>query len=74
MKSLGDDSHSCAFQISKSYAPKFEAFFSDFDRPEVQEKLNVKSYAVTVTSLEEVFMRVGEEQGHHGTEGQAMID
>jgi len=63
IKTISDDSHSCAFQIPKNFSSKFEKFFSGFDKSDVQKQLNVKSYEISVTSLEEVFMTVGEEEG-----------
>jgi hypothetical protein len=63
IKVISDDSHSCALQIPKNWSNKFEKFFAQFDKEETQKQLNIKSYEISVTSLEEVFMTVGEEEG-----------
>lgn len=44
-------------QIPTEYAQYFGQFFENFDRD--LEKLNVLSYGITISTLEEVFLKVG---------------
>ena len=43
--------------IPDCYAPKFVEFFLNFDRD--LEKLGIQSYGITISTLEEVFLKVG---------------
>lgn len=45
------------FKISESLAPKFKDFFEILDKS--LESLRVSSYGISVTTLEEVFLKVG---------------
>lgn len=46
----------------------FPTFFEKFDRPSVQQDLGIKDYTVSVGSLEEVFLKVGEEDEIDGSQ------
>jgi len=49
------------FQIPMSLSSKFKEFFMDFDQK--LEDLGIRSYGISITTLEEVFLRVG--HGNH---------
>lgn len=54
-----------SFQIPKDYSSQFKEFFEQFDRD--LEKLQLRSYSVGITTLEEVFLKIGhgeDEAGH----------
>jgi len=57
---LSDDPYTCCFQIAKHQSHKFPQFFDLFDSS--LTNLSIKSYTVSVSSLEEVFLKVCEEQ------------
>lgn len=61
IKKLSEVSSEITFQIPKSYSEKFEKFFEEFDRS--LNSLDIKGYGISVTTLEEVFLKVG-----HGEE------
>lgn len=42
--------------------PFYSEIFEELDRPDVQQSMNIDSYNVRVTSLEEVFNALGEEE------------
>jgi len=42
--------------------PHFSQIFAQLDRPDVKQSLNIDTYNVRVTSLEEVFNALGEEE------------
>lgn len=42
--------------------PYYSEIFEELDRPDVQQAMNIDSYNVRVTSLEEVFNALGEEE------------
>lgn len=44
-------------QIPANYAQRFRKFFLNFDSD--LERLNVLAYGISVTTLEDVFMKVG---------------
>ena len=44
-------------QIPLVYAPKFSEFFTNFD--EHLEELDVQSYGISISTLEEVFLKIG---------------
>lgn len=44
-------------QIPNEYSDKFKEFFTSFDSD--LERLNILAYGMTVTTLEDVFMKVG---------------
>ncbi|CAI2381272.1 unnamed protein product [Moneuplotes crassus] len=56
---LSEVSSEVTFQIPQSESVKFEEFFTELDNS--LEKLQIKSYGVGVTTLEEVFLKVGEQ-------------
>lgn len=45
------------YQIPTSSSSQFKAFFEQFDQQ--LEKLGIKSYGVGITTLEEVFLKIG---------------
>lgn len=47
-------------QISKQYSNRFEGFFNQFDKD--LKKLKVEGYGISITTLEDVFMKVGCQQ------------
>lgn len=49
-----------AFQIPQEYSEKFQEFFDSFDRD--LEKLGIKSYGISVPTLEDVFLKVTNEK------------
>lgn len=54
---LSEVSSELTFQIPMAESDKFAEFFTDLDSN--IEKLRIKSYGVSVTTLEEVFLKVG---------------
>ena len=56
-KKLSEISSEAVFQIPIACSHLFADFFSEFDRS--QQNLGVLSYGISVTTLEEVFLRVG---------------
>ena len=44
-------------QIPRQYTNRFKDFFSDFDNDLIQ--LDIQSYGVSVTTLEQVFLEIG---------------
>ena len=56
---LSEVSSEVTYQIPQNESSRFEEFFTDLDAS--LEKLRIKSYGVGVTTLEEVFLRVGKE-------------
>jgi hypothetical protein len=56
------------FQLPKEVSYMFPTFFEKFDRPSVQQDLGIKDYTVSVGSLEEVFLKVGEEDEIDGSQ------
>jgi ATP-binding cassette, subfamily A (ABC1), member 3 len=61
---LGDDvkfmsevSSEIAFQIPNEYSSKFKEFFNKFDSD--LDSVDIRSYGISVTTLEEVFLKVG---------------
>jgi len=46
-----------AYQLPTSSAPQFKQFFADFDKN--LDNLGIRSYGVGITTLEEVFLRIG---------------
>jgi len=73
---LSEVSSEIQFQIPKHLSPKFKTFFEVFDQK--IEKLGITSYGISVTTLEEVFLKVGhgikdekEEEVKHGVDVSA---
>ena len=61
VKMLSEVSNEVAYQIPSNLSGKFKEFFEEFDKD--LEKIGVRSYGISITTLEEVFLRVGEEEG-----------
>jgi len=53
--------------LPSTVSPKFKDFFSDLDKD--LSKLGLSSYGVGITTLEEVFLRIG-----HGEEHSTTVD
>jgi ATP-binding cassette subfamily A (ABC1) protein 3 len=67
VKKLHEVSSEITFQIPTSLSHKFQGFFEDFDNS--LDMLDLRSYGISVTTLEEVFLRVGHlgaDIGEHG--------
>jgi hypothetical protein len=60
VKLLNEDTREISIQVPKEYSTKFKAFFDMFDSKINMVKLGIKSYRISVTSLEEVFLAVGD--------------
>ncbi|CAI2386299.1 unnamed protein product [Moneuplotes crassus] len=58
---LSEVSSEVTFQMPMTESHKFESFFTDLDNS--LEDLKIKSYGVGVTTLEEVFLKVGYQKG-----------
>lgn len=58
VKKLSEVSSEITFQIPTALSYKFKDFFTQFDRE--LDSLEIRSYGISVTTLEEVFLRVGE--------------
>ena len=48
-----------AYQVPSQYAPKFIDFFENFDND--LEKLGIKSYGISITTLEEDFLKINKD-------------
>jgi ATP-binding cassette subfamily A (ABC1) protein 3 len=57
VKKLSEVSSEITYQIPTALSYKFKDFFADFDND--LDKLGIRSYGISVTTLEEVFLRVG---------------
>ncbi len=55
---LSEVSSEITYQIPTSLSYKFKDFFVSFDQD--LDKLDIRSYGISVTTLEEVFLRVGD--------------
>lgn len=60
IKILSETSSEVVFQIPTDYSSMFSTFFTKFDQSLGQ--LNIKGYGVAVTSLEDVFLKVGQKE------------
>jgi ATP-binding cassette subfamily A (ABC1) protein 3 len=67
---LSEVSSEITFQIPQTESDKFEQFFTDLDQS--LSELRIKSYGVGVTTLEEVFLRVGKD-GEEENEDQPNV-
>ena len=56
-KKIMEVSTEITFQISKESSHQFKQFFYEFDKN--QKNLGIRSYAVGITTLEEVFLNIG---------------
>ena len=61
VKLLSELSSEITYQIPNALSEKFKDFFGHFDTS--LEQLGIRSYGISVTTLEEVFLKVG-----HGDE------
>jgi ABC-type multidrug transport system ATPase subunit len=68
-ENLGEDikfvsqvANEVTYQVPTDYNSKFKEFFALFDSK--LEELSVHSYGITVTTLEEVFLKAGEGNHH----------
>ena len=57
VQKLSEVSSEVTYQIPKSYSHLFQEFFGKFDN--ALDEYNIQSYGISVTTLEEVFLRVG---------------
>ena len=57
IKKLSEVSSEITFQIPNAISDRFKDFFTRFDND--LEKLGIRSYGISVTTLEEVFLKVG---------------
>lgn len=57
VKMLSEVSSEITYQIPTALSNRFKDFFSNFDMS--LDSLNIRSYGISVTTLEEVFLRVG---------------
>jgi hypothetical protein len=57
-----DESNLYVIKLPETLKPYFNEIFAELDKPEVQKKMNIQTYNVRVTSLEEVFNALGEEE------------
>ncbi|CDW85063.1 abc transporter family protein [Stylonychia lemnae] len=69
-KKLSEISSEVTFQIPQQYSVKFKDFFNEFDYD--LDKLNIRSYGISVTTLEEVFLKVG--HGDDTEDNKQVID
>jgi ATP-binding cassette subfamily A (ABC1) protein 3 len=58
---MSEVSSEMTFQLPTESSAKFKEFFSSLD--ENLDKLNILSYGVGVTTLEEVFLKIGKGEG-----------
>ena len=57
VKKLSEVSSEITYQIPSHLSTKFKDFFEEFDR--TINSLGIRSYGISITTLEEVFLRVG---------------
>ena len=57
-----DESNLYVIKLPDALKPHFTELFNELDRPDLQKELNIQTYNVRVTSLEEVFNALGEEE------------
>lgn len=57
-----DESNLYVIKLPQALRQHFSQIFAELDRPETKERLNIDTYNVRVTSLEEVFNTLGEEE------------
>ncbi|EAS03349.2 ABC transporter family protein (macronuclear) [Tetrahymena thermophila SB210] len=60
---ISDYSAEIAFQIPYKYIPQFEQMFNEIER--LKHQLQIRSYGVSITTLEEVFLKVASMNGNH---------
>jgi len=66
VKPLSDVGGECSFQVPSEASGRFPALFEELEAS--RDALGVRSYSIGATTLEEVFLRVAEEE-HHGASG-----
>lgn len=59
VEKLSEISSEITFMIPKEKRSVFQSFFKDFDKK--MDELEIKSYGVSITTLEEVFLAVNAE-------------
>ena len=69
-KKLSEISSEITFQIPYQYSGQFKEFFGNFDND--LDMLNIRSYGISVTTLEEVFLKVG--HGDDTDDNKKVID
>lgn len=57
-----DESNLYVIKLPAKMKPYFTDIFAELDRRDVQKQMNIQTYNVRVTSLEEVFNALGEEE------------
>ena len=57
VKKMQEVSSEISYQLPTSSSKQFKQFFSDFD--ENLDNLGIRSYGVGITTLEEVFLKIG---------------
>ncbi|KAL4476002.1 hypothetical protein ABPG72_007888 [Tetrahymena utriculariae] len=60
---ISDYSAEIAFQIPYKYIPQFEQMFNEIER--LKNQLKIRSYGVSITTLEEVFLKVASMNENH---------
>ncbi|KAL4432497.1 hypothetical protein ABPG74_013351 [Tetrahymena malaccensis] len=60
---ISDYSAEIAFQIPYKYIPQFEQMFNEIER--LKNQLSIRSYGVSITTLEEVFLKVASMNDNH---------
>lgn len=66
MEKLSEVSQEITFKINYDQAAQFQSFFEQFD--ERMSEVDILSYGVSMTTLEEVFLKVNEDD-HKNTDG-----
>lgn len=56
IKKMSEVSSEITYQVPVEYAPKFVHFFETFDND--LQQLGIKSYGISITTLEEVFLKI----------------
>jgi ATP-binding cassette subfamily A (ABC1) protein 3 len=67
VKKLQEVSSEISFQLPSSSSKQFKNFFNEFDQN--LETLGIRSYGVGITTLEEVFLKIG-----HGIEDEDKME
>ena len=57
VKFMSEVSSEITFQIPNAYSSQFKIFFEKFDND--LDSVDIRSYGISVTTLEEVFLKVG---------------
>jgi ATP-binding cassette subfamily A (ABC1) protein 3 len=71
VKKLHEVSSEITYQIPTALSFKFKEFFDHFDKS--LDALDVRSYGISVTTLEEVFLRVGHQGSDIGVSAEAIV-